>query len=68
LKAGSGVQELLVAAAPERFFVPPYVGHAGWVGVHLGGRSVGWREIDELVRQSYRLVAPKRLAARLTPD
>jgi hypothetical protein len=65
LKAASGVQGLLVAAAPERFFVPPYVGHAGWVGIHLGGRSVAWKEIDELVRQSYRLVAPKRLAARV---
>jgi hypothetical protein len=65
LKAGEGVQGLLVGSAPERFFVPPYVGHKGWVGVHLDGRKVDWEELADLVEESYRLVAPKRLVARL---
>jgi hypothetical protein len=33
--APDGIQQLLVEADPERFFVPPYVGHRGWLGVRL---------------------------------
>lgn len=65
-KAGPGNQQLMVAAAPKRFFIPPYVGPSGWVGVYLDG-AVDWAELDELLRDAYRLVAPKRLAA-LLPD
>ena len=61
-KAGPGNQHLMVAAAPKRFFVPPYVGPSGWVGVYLDG-AVDWAELDELLRDAYRLVAPKKLAA-----
>ena len=64
LKAGPGNQDLMVHAAPERFFVPPYVGPSGWVGVWLDGK-VDWAETAELLRDSYRLTAPKRLLARL---
>lgn len=63
-KAAPGNQALMVRAAPERFFVPPYVGPSGWIGVFLDG-DVDWSELAELVRDSYRLVAPKRLAARM---
>lgn len=62
-KAAPGNQTLMVAAAPDRFFVPPYVGPSGWVGVWLN-RSTDWRELDELLGDAYRLVAPKRPAAR----
>jgi predicted DNA-binding protein (MmcQ/YjbR family) len=51
---------VLVGADPERFFVPPYVGHRGWVGMRLDRRP-DWNEVAELVRRSYRLTAPKRL-------
>jgi predicted DNA-binding protein (MmcQ/YjbR family) len=64
LKAGPGVQEALVTSEPERFFVPPYVGPKGWVGVRLGARR-DWAELAELIEDSYRLIAPKRLSARL---
>lgn len=64
VKAAPGVQEALVASAPERFFVPPYVGHKGWVGARLDVDQ-DWDEITELIVDSYRLIAPKRLAARL---
>ncbi|MEU4516072.1 MmcQ/YjbR family DNA-binding protein [Nonomuraea wenchangensis] len=63
-KAGPGVQEALVGSQPERFFVPPYVGSKGWVGAWLAAGH-DWDELDELIRDSYRLVAPKRLAALL---
>ena len=63
-KAGPGNQELMVRAAPTRFFVPPYVGPSGWVGVFLDG-AVNWAELAELLEDSYRLTAPKRLLAQL---
>lgn len=65
LKAPGGAQAMLVEAAPDRFFVPPYVGNKGWIGLYLDGRRVDWNELAALVEQSYRLIAPKRLAARL---
>jgi len=65
IKAAPGNQDLMVHAAPERFFVPPYVGKAGWVGVWLDG-DADWKELADLLRDSYRLVAPKRLQ-RLVP-
>ena len=62
--AAPGVQDTLVHEAPERFFVPPYVGHRGWLGAYLDVPQ-DWEEIAELVEEAYRLVAPKRLVARL---
>lgn len=65
LKAAPGNQELMVRAAPDRFFRPPYVGPSGWVGVWLD-RRVRWKELAGLVEDSYQLVAPKRLLAAPT--
>jgi hypothetical protein len=65
-KAPRGVQAILVGAAPDRFFVPPYVGHKGWIGFHLD-RTTDWAEVSGLIRRSYRMTAPKRLA-ELVPD
>jgi predicted DNA-binding protein (MmcQ/YjbR family) len=61
-KAPPGSQTVLVGADPDRFFVPPYVGRKGWVGVRLD-HEPDWEEVALLVRRSYRLIAPKRLAA-----
>ncbi len=63
-KGGPGVQEELVAAEPERFFIPPYVGHKGWIGARLDVEQ-DWDEVADLVVDSYRMTAPKRLLARL---
>lgn len=60
-KAPPGSQHVLVNADPERFFVPPYVGHKGWVGMRLDN-GPDWDEVAALVRRSYCLIAPKRLA------
>ena len=63
-KAAPGNQDFMVQAAPERFFVPPYVGAYGWVGVWLDG-EVDWTELAELLRDAYRLKAPRRFQALL---
>ena len=63
-KAPTGAQEVLVEANPDRFFVPPYVGHHGWVGVWLDV-ELDWDEVADLIEESYRMTAPKRLRALL---
>jgi hypothetical protein len=60
LAAALGDQEALVASDPARFFVPPYVGHRGWIGVRIDGRP-DWRRVTTLVQDAYVQVAPKRL-------
>lgn len=64
-KAEPGVAGELIASDGEKFFTPPYLGSRGWVGVWLSPTETDWEEIAELVTDSYRLIAPKRLAARL---
>jgi hypothetical protein len=59
-----GMQQALVQNRPEAYFVPPYVGHRGWVGVRLD-MELGLEEIREAVITAYRQVAPKRLLAQL---
>lgn len=63
-KAAPGGQDMLVGMDPERFYVPRYSGHKGWIGVRLD-LDPDWDLIAGLIRDSYRLVAPKRLAALL---
>jgi hypothetical protein len=65
IKAAPGNQPFMVAHRPDRFFVPPYVGTSGWVGVWLD--AADWDELRELLADAWRLTAPKRLAAQL-PD
>ncbi len=57
-KAPAGVQAILVEAAPERFFRPPYVGPKGWIGIWL--EDPDWAELADLVRRSYAMTAPMR--------
>jgi predicted DNA-binding protein (MmcQ/YjbR family) len=54
----------LVGSDPERFALPKYVARHGWVNyfLDLPQRPVDWREVTELVHDSYRLQAPGRLA------
>ena len=63
LKAPAGEQELLLASS-VRFFYPSYVGANGWIGIKLSN-STDWDEVRELVDDSYRLIAPKRLLKAL---
>lgn len=58
-------QDVLVDNDPERFFVPPYMGPKGWLGVRLEKDRVDWDLVEELVEDGYRLIAPKKLVAQL---
>jgi len=66
LPAPAGAQEHHVHASPAHFFVPPYVGVRGWLGVRLD-RGLAWKRVAELVREAYLLVAPRRLRPSLGP-
>jgi hypothetical protein len=69
LKGDRGVQQVLVASNPDRYFIPKYVGPKGWVGVwitHPAG--IDWGELEELILESYCLIAPKKLAAQVTVE
>jgi hypothetical protein len=67
--APEGMQQMLVEADQERFFVPPYVGHRGWLGVRLD-RGLHWDELAGIVEDAYAEVAPRKLveAAQLDRD
>jgi hypothetical protein len=58
--APPGMQEALVAGQPEWYFRPPYVGHRGWLGVHLN-RGLDWNEIAGALEEAYCCVAPDAL-------
>jgi hypothetical protein len=62
--APDGVQAELLRCEPERFFRPPYVGHRGWLGLRLD-IDPDWDEVEDVVQEAYRLVAPKTLVRRL---
>src|ERR1700675_1106706 len=60
--APEGVQQLLEEADPEKFFVPPYVGHRGWLGGRLD-RGLDWNELAGIAEDAYAEVAPAKLVA-----
>ena len=60
--APAGMQAALVEADPDRFFVPPYVGHRGWIGVRLD-RGFEREEVAGILENAYTEVAPPRLVA-----
>jgi predicted DNA-binding protein (MmcQ/YjbR family) len=49
----------LIAAAPDRFFRPPYYGVRGWIGVYLDV-PVDWDEAAAIVEEAHRLIAAPR--------
>jgi len=61
-KAAPGVQQELIDAEPNRFYVPAYVGPRGWVALNLEASPIDWSEIEEMMKQAYQLAAPKKLA------
>jgi hypothetical protein len=62
--APPGVQAQSVDEEPQRFFVPPYVGHRGWLGVRLDV-EVDWDEVAAIMTDAFVLVAPRSLVRRL---
>jgi hypothetical protein len=67
--APEGMQKMLVDADPERFFVPPYVGYRGWLGMRLD-RALDWDELARIAEDAYAEVAPAKLveAAQLRAE
>jgi hypothetical protein len=57
----------LVATDPARFYLPPYIGSRGYVGLRLDTRRVDWKKVLDLVEASYRATAPKRLLVPSPP-
>ena len=57
------MQSALVHAQPDRFFVPPYVAHLGWVGVYLDDDS-DWARIADLVEEAHRMVVTLGMSSR----
>ena len=66
VKSDHFTQDLLVRGQPTRYFKPPYVGPQGWTGVYLDANT-DWIALTVLLRDAYRVTAPKKLAA-LVPD
>jgi predicted DNA-binding protein (MmcQ/YjbR family) len=59
----AGENEILLASDPKQYYSPAYIGPRGWVGLRLDQGRVDWSEVADFVTDSYRLAAPKRLAA-----
>jgi hypothetical protein len=63
IPAAIGVQQALIAAEPKKFYRPPYVGHAGWVGLELP--RITDRELKSHLREAWKLIAPEKLHGSL---
>jgi len=62
-----GDNSALAVAQPERFYLPAYIGPRGWVALRLDRGKIDWDEVAELLRTSYLLLAPKKLARLVDP-
>ena len=63
-----GENNSLVVAQPAKFYRPAYLASRGWVALRLDRGKINWGEVRELLLGSYAMIAPKRLAERVTPD
>lgn len=63
LPAPIGVQAALIEASPKKYYKPPYVGGAGWLGVELP--RVSDRELRMHLQEAWRLIAPAKLSDAL---
>ena len=64
-KAAPGENTAIVETDAERYFLPPYLAHRGWVGAWLDIEGIDWDRVEALLVDGYRLAAPRRLAAHL---
>lgn len=65
-KMAIGENREVAALDPARFYLPSYMAHRGWVAMRLDVGKIDWSEVEELVAESYRLIAGKRLAASIS--
>jgi len=59
IPAAPGLQATLIKTEPKKFFMPPYVGVRGWVGIELG--EVDDEELALNISEAWRLIAPKKV-------
>ncbi len=62
VNADADARDALIEADPARFFVPPYMGPRGWLGVRLDKR-LAWKRIAEIIEEAWCRTAPKRVLA-----
>ena len=58
--------ELPALLGDPRFKPAPYLARGGWVRMDLTTAAPDWNEVDELIRTSYCLIAPKKLSAEVS--
>jgi hypothetical protein len=58
--AAEGAQEILTKSDPDNFYVPPYVGPAGWIGVRLD-RGIKWGAVAAIVEEAHRVTLAKQM-------
>ena len=58
-----GFQADLLEESPQVFFMPPYVGHRGWIGIDLD--QVSDADVKMHIHIAWELIAPKRVRAQL---
>ena len=56
-----GVQAALIDLDRERFYLPAYMHHHGWVGMRVDIEPVDWAQVEQLLVEAYTAMAPKRL-------
>src|SRR5712692_1485704 len=61
--APEGAQEILTSSDPENFYVPPYVGGAGWIGVRLD-RGIAWSTVSSIVKDAHRVTEERQRGKR----
>ena len=59
IPAAIGIQTMLIEKSPQKFYKPPYVGGAGWVGIELD--RISDKELALHLREAWRLIAPEKL-------
>jgi predicted DNA-binding protein (MmcQ/YjbR family) len=62
-KAAPGINAMLTSSDPARFYLPAYLAPNGWMALRLDRGDIDWDEVTAFITDSYRLIAPKRLAA-----
>ena len=60
--AAIGIQQMLIAKSPRRFYRPPYVGVRGWVGIEL--KRISDRELSFHIKEAWRLTAPDKIRSQ----
>src|SRR5215475_3187720 len=64
-KTAPGVHDTLARVASDRFFIPKYIGTRGWLGLSIDLPTIDWTQVEDVITEAYRLVAPRALLSTL---